>query len=601
MIKAPVFLLLLLLGCWTHASPVEFYVDSLQQPTLASGVWRFKAGDDLAWADPALDHFHWDNILVPRDWRRQGHDEYTGMAWYRATFELDLARPEVLSELDQLGISMGKVHSAYELYVNGVLLGGVGRVPPEPVMVHDQMRIYSIPRSLVQDNGLLTVAVRVWRDPVLGGSSTAGLYEEPVRLGRVLDLTKAVWFPEVRTLMLDIIYLTFGLYHLYLYTRNRRLPEFLWFGLATILVAIYSLEVSQWRFIADSLPYLLHKKIEYFTVYLLPAIGLQLVWSLLHYSPSRWHRAYQFGFIGFASLVVLVPGHNIHAITLFSWQMYLLPGLLALLVHVLWEALHGNREARTMLVGWAIFVCAVISDIMVAQGVVQHPRFLTLGFSAVLLTMGLSLANRFSRLYNNLENEVRLRTRELRESNAKLVEAAHIDTLTGLRNRRGFADAVDVEIARAGRTRRGFVLLMADVDHFKIFNDQHGHACGDYMLREAARLLQEQLRELDVMARWGGEEFIFLLPETSLEGGAVLAEKLRAVLEAERFDYRDNIILSLTITIGVAQFEEGRDLDDCLARADRALYQGKQAGRNRVVVDTTPATTQTQPDSPAPA
>ncbi len=583
--RLPLLLLLLLLTPVSLASTVEFYIDSLDQPTEASGVWRFRTGDDMAWADPALDHGRWDNLISPRNWRSQGYEDYTGMAWYRATFEFDLAAPGMLDDLEQLGVSIGKIHSAYELYVNGRWLGGAGKLPPDAFATHDRMRIFAIPRSLVDDEGRITVALRVWRDDALGRASTSGMYEKPFMVGKVFDLTRAVWFDELLSLMLAIVYLTFGVYHLYLFIRNRRSRDFLWFGLTAILVALYSWEVSQWKFLTDFLPYAVHKKIEYVTVYLLPAIGLQLVWSHLRFRPRPWQRVYQMGFVAFALVIALVPGSDIMAYTLFYWQVYLLPGLLGMLVHVLWEATNGNHEARTMLVGWGIFVVAVINDIMVSQGVVQHPRMMTLGFAAVMLSGALSLANRFSRIHHHLDKEVKLRTQELSDSNEKLVEAARLDILTGLLNRRGFTEKLEFEISRVRRSRRGFVLMMADIDNFKIFNDQHGHACGDYVLRETAELLREQLRDLDSIARWGGEEFIFLLPETGLDGGAVLAEKLRSVVERARFHYQGDITLSLTITLGVAQYHQGMDFDDCLARADHALYQGKEAGRNRIVIE----------------
>jgi diguanylate cyclase (GGDEF)-like protein len=112
-------------------------------------------------------------------------------------------------------------------------------------------------------------------------------------------------------------------------------------------------------------------------------------------------------------------------------------------------------------------------------------------------------------------------------------------------------------------------------------------------------VLEGQLRDVDTVARWGGEEFIFMLPETTLDGGAVLAEKLRAAMESHLFRYQMDISLKLTITIGVAQYQDNMSFDDCLARADRALYEGKQAGRNRVIVDITSAGHKTGQTLPA--
>jgi diguanylate cyclase (GGDEF)-like protein len=583
-------LIVLLLLCLLPVGPaqaIEFELESLDQVTRLHGVWRFRPGDDMAWADPAYNHGQWGNILVPRDWRRQGHQDLTGFAWYRARVRIGDGATRDLDSLHQLGFGLGKVHSAYELYIGGELIGSAGRFPPDPLPVADRMRMFSIPPSALDDDGTLLIAVRVWRDDPLGDASTAGMFEGEFMMGPVFELTKQIWIRQAVTLMLAIAYLVFGIYHLYLYARNRNLPEFFWFGITACLVAIYSVELSQWKHVVGwmtEVPYIVHKKVEYGVVFLLPAVGLQLLACLLRIRVPFWARAYQAGFGVFALIVLVVPGYDVLALTLFPWQMYLVPGLFASLVLVVWHAARGNEEARTMTVGWAVFLFTALNDIMVAQGAVQNPRLLTVGFAAVMLTMAISLANRFSRMYNHLDGEVQQRTKELERSNEKLIEAARLDSLTGLLNRRGFSETGEAEIARAGRSGRAFVVLMGDIDRFKDCNDEYGHACGDYVLQEVAELFKGQLRDVDTVARWGGEEFVFLLPETEIEGGSTLAEKMRASLEHTLFSYEGSV-LSLTITIGVAAYRNGMSLEDCVARADSAMYSGKQQGRNRVVID----------------
>jgi diguanylate cyclase (GGDEF)-like protein len=584
-----VALLLLCLGAELPAHAVEFQLESADQVVQLHGAWRFRAGDDLRWADPDYNHGPWDNILVPRDWRRQGHEDLTGFAWYRATVNIGGLDKQERDLAHELGISVGKVHSAYDLYLGGIRVGGAGRFPPNPVPVSDRERIFSIPPEAIDDNGNLLVALRVWRHPTLGESSTSGLFEGNYLIGPSFELTRRVWFKEVLALMLAVTYMGFGIYHLFLYARNPKLKEFLWFGVIACLVAVYTLEISQWKHVVSwlsGIPYLLHKKIEYGVIYLLPGLGLELLSCLLRVKPPLWARVYQAGFGAFFLAAMLVPGYDILVHTLFLWQLYVIPGLFAALAVVVWFAARGNVEARTMTVGWAIFLFCALNDIVVAQGAVQHPRLLSVGFAAILVSMAVSLANRFTRMYNHLDGEIRRRTKELERTNEKLMQAARLDILTGLLNRRGFADKVDEEIARSGRSGRGFVILMADIDRFKSVNDLYGHAGGDYALQQVAELLSQQLRDVDTIARWGGEEFIFLLPETSLEGGAVLAEKLRSKLECTLFSY-ENSVLSLTVTIGVAVYSTGMRLEDCVARADAALYSGKQAGRNQVVLDST--------------
>ncbi len=175
------------------------------------------------------------------------------------------------------------------------------------------------------------------------------------------------------------------------------------------------------------------------------------------------------------------------------------------------------------------------------------------------------------------------RTAALSEANLQLAEVARADPLTGLLNRRGFLEEASTEVQRFYRSGRTFSLVLGDVDHFKRFNDNYGHACGDYVLKRVSNILTERLRDVDRVARWGGEEFILLLPETDTEGAAVVAEKLREAVEQNLVAFDDQR-LSITMTFGIAAFRKGESLDACIARADTALYHGKENGRNKVMI-----------------
>jgi diguanylate cyclase (GGDEF)-like protein len=124
---------------------------------------------------------------------------------------------------------------------------------------------------------------------------------------------------------------------------------------------------------------------------------------------------------------------------------------------------------------------------------------------------------------------------------------------------------------------------MADIDQFKAINDQHGHGVGDRVLIEVARRLRARVRGQDCVARWGGEEFLLLLPDTDLAGAAALSEQLRATVAGSPCEI-DGHAIGLSLTLGVCQFRSGMSLDDCVQVADEALYAGKRAGRNRVVL-----------------
>lgn len=164
-----------------------------------------------------------------------------------------------------------------------------------------------------------------------------------------------------------------------------------------------------------------------------------------------------------------------------------------------------------------------------------------------------------------------------------LREQSTTDFLTGLQNRRAFFDAAEAEMARARRHGFGLVVLLLDVDHFKRVNDQFGHTAGDLALVTVAGVLQRGMRQGDLAARLGGEEFVVLLSHCSLEAGMAFAERLREVINAEAIAVgNDQPPLHLTVSIGLADSaHHGLQLDALMARADEAMYRAKHDGRNR--------------------
>lgn len=157
------------------------------------------------------------------------------------------------------------------------------------------------------------------------------------------------------------------------------------------------------------------------------------------------------------------------------------------------------------------------------------------------------------------------------------------DPLTRLANRRHVLERLALEVERAARYETPFLVAMCDLDDFKQVNDTLGHDCGDEVLRTTGRLLSENLRRTDLVGRWGGEEFLVLLPETEREGGRIALEKVRKKLEALPFVY-SGTPLRVTVSVGIAAFVRGERLEDLVARADAALYEAKRSGKNRVVV-----------------
>lgn len=159
---------------------------------------------------------------------------------------------------------------------------------------------------------------------------------------------------------------------------------------------------------------------------------------------------------------------------------------------------------------------------------------------------------------------------------------ARVDALTQLANRRGFLEQAEVARSVAVRHQRPLAAVILDIDHFKNINDRHGHAVGDEVLVKVGQILTQLTRSSDCVARWGGEEFIMLLPDTDLETATEFAERIRCALEEMELFAKNSVRVQITASFGVAQLQPGQDLEKLIIAADDALYSVKQSGRNRV-------------------
>lgn len=552
-----------------------------------AGPWAFHPGDDPRWADPAFDDHGWVRLQVPRSWGRQGFADVFGVAWYRIRVS-----PSAVAG-GAIGVTIGKVDSAYDIFAGGQRLGGVGKTPPAPRMEYDRHGTYSIPASARDGDGSVLIALRVWRADGLSPGA-AGPVEGPFEVGPIARLVERAQLVEAAQLALVIVFLLTAAYHIVLGVLHPGTDEYEWFGVFVIEAACYAFLRTQWKY-AWLDDFVALKKAEHLLLYLVPATMLQFAYVYFHQPRPRWAAALQATLVVLGVFVVASPG-----LGLGLWMLPVLYGA-ALVISAAGVGLVASRlrvgdpDAPLVGVGLIVLVVTFVNDAIVERNLWVAPRLSVYGFAALVFVMGLSLVIRFRRavtdldqLRRGLEDRVEARTAELSEAYRRMEELALRDGLTRLLNRRALQERALAGLSLARRKGAPFAVAMVDIDHFKAVNDTHGHAAGDQVLAHLAERLTAGVRASDDVGRWGGEEFLILLPDSDRDAALVAAERLRASVESAPIRIEGNVQLGVTVSLGVAVIDEPAAsvlvLEGLIRLADDALYRAKAAGRNRVVV-----------------
>jgi len=177
-----------------------------------------------------------------------------------------------------------------------------------------------------------------------------------------------------------------------------------------------------------------------------------------------------------------------------------------------------------------------------------------------------------------------MRLQQAMADKEKLERLANFDSLTGLYNRRTILGKLHELINLANRYKEDFSLVMLDIDHFKRVNDRYGHLTGDEVLEKIAALIRRNIRDTDTVGRYGGEEFIIILPQTNLSSAWGVAERLRTIIEKAEMKDPAGTVFAITVSQGLAGWERDEDATSLISRADEALYKAKEKGRNRVQI-----------------
>jgi len=179
------------------------------------------------------------------------------------------------------------------------------------------------------------------------------------------------------------------------------------------------------------------------------------------------------------------------------------------------------------------------------------------------------------------QDQLKKSYKTVKSENEELNQLLIIDDLTKLYTRKYLIEYIEKEKVKFDETSEAFSLIMVDIDYFKNINDGYGHHCGDQILSEVSKDLKKSLRKKDIIARWGGEEFLILLPETSKAEATKVANRMLKDIRSDQYTYED-VKLSVTISCGISEYKSDQSIDDIIKKADQKLYKAKENGRNRI-------------------
>jgi diguanylate cyclase len=246
----------------------------------------------------------------------------------------------------------------------------------------------------------------------------------------------------------------------------------------------------------------------------------------------------------------------------------------------------GMFQLRPRVVtGVSLYALVVFGAVMGWQAV-QNPQVFAPSVEAghfLMLVAMLPAVSLLSSRLARLRDRSRRQRHDIAQALARIQELATRDELTGLVNRRHMSGLLERERQRGVRSGRGFSVAMVDIDHFKAVNDHYGHPVGDEVLRTFAQHAPQALRGTDIVSRWGGEEFVLLLPEAGLSAARIGVERLRGRVAATPMAHLSGVPIRVTVSVGLTEHIAGESVTQTLERADRALYEAKAQGRNRTV------------------
>ena len=525
-------------AAFLSAAPIDVAPTGL---TALDGPWDLRLSD----VEGPSDDGDWQTIRVPGNLAFQGV-KVRGALWLRARFT-------VHDVSNDYAFRAPMISNASEVYVNGVRLGGRGRLAPDGTLLEKDFRsvVYRVPRELLRTDAPNSIQLRLGAFYGNAGVEAPGLWLGPENEVRDAHARSMAWIA-----MLVSLFLFAAFFHLVLFFGRAR--ERYYVSFAAMSIALASITAG-----INTLGYLLSDSSD-FNAYLVFVPLLLLPWAFVAFFSDFFTQKVRWLQRGSAIFAVAALGFlccttAYHPLFPF-FEAVVLPAAtlllgVSLVLVVYWTAKAVRDQqlgARAVLAGLLAYGMTGVLALAWNFELVPFHVDSNVGFAVFTGAMVVAIASRFDWLHRQAELGER-------------------DLLTGCFTRRGFLERAN----RLLQHRSVGSVIMFDLDHFKRVNDQHGHQMGDRVLHAAGQIVRRVVRSDDLVARWGGEEFVVLLPDLPRVGAEEIAARIQRAFRAERIDG-----LGFTASLGVAERMRDEALEQWIARADRALYDAKNAGRD---------------------
>ncbi len=514
-------------------------------------------------------------VALPFVWKAQ-----TGVTHASCRFVLEGLQPGTT-----YGFYIGEAYSAYRVYADGHMISQLGVPSEDPHRTRPEMRLQS---AVFQPSGSSceivihasthsSDPVGIWQAILFGTADRIHAHEVRVKLadafvnGAILFMTLYVWILHL-IMRSDRAVLYFALSCTFVTTKNLLSNQHLVLGTLSLLPYEAGLRLAYLMVPAMVLSFVLfareHFKIESWKTVQRVLQALSLIEAvLILVLPQQW---YQQTFVVYQAIAMAA------ALMVVGWA-----------VHSLVRQMEG---AGLYLAGFVLFALSAVNDVLYSMQVIRTGYFIGFGLFALILSQAAILAMRMRRallteafLKEHLEQQVRERTLELEREKERFENLSKVDSLTGLYNKGALLEMIRHEVEAFDHYEHPFSIVMVDLDDFKAINDTHGHVCGDGVLRQVAGLLLAQSRRADFIGRYGGEEFLMVLPFTVGEDAMRHAEQLRGQIADATFE-SDGHAIRLTASFGIATARTVPvETVQLIRKADEAMYEAKHQGKNRVV------------------